>query len=207
MKYFITFVFIIIALSKTDAQEKFERFTINLELTHPIFNKLFSDNIDTGIEALMNSRIFNNKILSTGISLQHGKHIRKERVAYLVKVEGKLYPYKGTNYWNLNFLSVEAPLYFIAPFNKLFLDSYRAGIDFGWLWKYNLTEESMPNIPNIKINRLYLKYNLGIQKNLYQAKKISIMLLPTIGYKMYLSNHNNWQKDYIFYQLNFNFNF
>lgn len=196
---------------KVNAQEKFEKFTVNLGLTHPIHyvpNYMYKFTIDTEIELLMNFRIFENSILSAGLGLQSCEHIRIEEVSHLVWVDGiGLLPYEFTNYWNLKFLSAKVPVYIAFPFKNSFLESYIAGFSLGRYWNINLSEKSTPNPPQIKIDRNYLDFNFGVKKNLYQTDKLSINLSPYLGYLIYLTDYNDWQKNYIFFQIKFNINF
>jgi hypothetical protein len=86
------------------------------------------------------------------------------------------------------------------------MDSFVAGADFGWIWKYDLSEHATPDVSLIKINRYFMDFSFGLQKQLYQIKKLSFGLSPFVGYRGYLSNNNEWQKGYFFYQLKFNIN-
>ncbi len=193
------------------AQEKFEKFTVNLGLTHPVHyvpNNIYTFTIDPEIELLMNFRIFSITTLSAGFGMQYGDHVRIKEVNKLVMVDDiGLRPWKYTYHWNLNFLSIKVPAFIRVPLSNSFLDSYVGGISFGWFWKYNLTERNIPNTSNVKINRSYLDFSLGVRKNLCQADNLSISLSPFLGYLIYFSDNNDWQKNYIFSRIKFNFNF
>jgi len=210
IKHFISFfIFLTIFNTIGNAQEKFEKFTFSAGLTLPV--PLATSNyfslLDYEIEFLMNFKIFGNTKLSTGLGFQYGEHVTQEEVGWLTMVNGKPNVYKGIGYWNLDFMSAEIPVIFTVPFKKAFFDSYLAGFSFGQYWNTNLTRTNIPENIQVKINKTYMDFNLGIKKNIYFSNKLTINLSPTLGYLVYLSDYNDWQKNYIFTQIKFNFNF
>jgi hypothetical protein len=210
MKRFITFqIFLLVFNTIVYSQEKFEKFTFSAGLTLPvpIATSNYYSLLDYEIEFLMNFKFPGNTKLSTGLGFQYGEHVTQEEVGWLTMVNGKPNVYKGIGYWNLDFLSAEIPVIFTIPFNKAFFDSYLAGFSFGKYWNTNLTRINIPENLQIKINKTYMDFNLGVKKNLYQSEKLTINLSPILGYLVYLSDYNDWQKDYIFSQIKFNFNF
>jgi hypothetical protein len=210
MKHFIPFyIFLLTFNVVTNAQEKFERFTISAGLTIPVplATRHYNSLLDYEFELLMNFKILGNTTLSTGLGFQYGEHVSAEEVSWLTTVNGKLNVYKGIGYWNLEFMNTEIPVFFTIPFKKAFFDSYLAGFSFGQYWNINLTRINIPGNSQIKINKTYMDFNLGVKKSLYQAEKFTISLSPSLGYLFYLSDYNDWQKNYIFSQIKFNFNF
>lgn len=210
IKYIFPFcIFLLTFNGIINAQEKFEKFTVSAGLTLPvpIITSNYYSLLDCEIGFLMNFKIFGNKILSTGLGLQYGEHVTQEEVGWLTMVNGKPNVYKGIGYWNLDFISTEIPVIFTVPFKKAFFDSYLVGFSFGQYWNTNLTRTNIPDNLQIKINKTYMDFNLGVKKNLFVSKKLTINLSPTLGYLFYLSDFNDWQKNYIFSQIKFNFNF
>lgn len=192
-----------------NGQEKFERFTINFGLTHPVYkdsNPVEKFTIVPEVEFLLNLQLYKTFQLSTGIGIESGKHRVVEEVAYLVWVNDELgwWPYEGTKYWNLNFFSIKVPVYISVPLNNYFLDSFTFGYGVGWLLSYELTEEAMPNTSHIKINRSFLDLSFGVKKKLFQFNKVSLSCTPDIGYRAYLTDHNDWQKKCFFGALKVN---
>ena len=193
-------------------QENFEKFTINLGLTHAVYigsNPVEKFSIVPEAEFLINLPLHKTIKLSTGIGIESGKHYIAEEVAYLVWVESRngWWPYEGTNYWNLDLLSMKVPVYASVPFNNSFLDSFTFGAGLGWILNYKLTEHQTPNTSHIKINRSFLDLSFGVQKKLFQFNKVSLGLSPDIGYRIYPSDRNDWQKKCFFGELKMNFNF
>jgi hypothetical protein len=129
-------------------------------------------------------------------------------VAYLawVKDFGWI-PYENTYYWNLNILSIKVPVYVSVPFSNSFLDAFTFGSGVGWLLSYKLTEESMPYTDQIKINRSFLDLSFGVKKKLFQFNHASLSCNPDIGYRIYLTNYNDWQKKCSLGELKLNINF
>ena len=212
MKYLFCFIALLMFHYSMSGQEKFERFTINFGLTLPVYdapNTIGELTIVPEVELLLNLPFFNTAILSTGIGIESGKHIVVEDVAYLVWVNDKTgwLPYEGRNNWNLDFLSMKVPVYVSVPFNNSFFDSFTFGSGLGWLLSYELTEEQMPNTAKVKINRSFLDLSAGVKKKLFQFNKVSLSCTPAIGYRAYLSNHNDWQNKCFFGELKFNIGF
>jgi len=193
------------------AQESNEKITINFGISHPILNgRTYASlkyKVDPEIEVLYNFRISNNTKLSTGVGIQYGNHYRIEEVSKLVMVDGiGLRPWEYTYHWKLNSLSIKAPIFITIPFNNSYIDYFSTGVSLGRFWNYNLTEQNIPNTSHIKINRSYMDFSFGVMKNLSQSEKTSIYLSPILGFRTYFTDLNNWQKNYVFYQLKFNIN-
>jgi hypothetical protein len=72
---------------------------------------------------------------------------------------------------------------------------------------YKLTEEQIPNTSSIKINRSFLDLSFGVKKKLLQFNKVSLSCTPVIGYRAYLTDHNDWQKKCFFGELKLNIDF
>lgn len=195
-----------------NGQEKFERFTINFGLTHPVYkdsNPVEKFTIVPEVEFLLNLPLYKTFQLSTGIGIESGKHIVVEDVAKLVWRNDvkEWWPYRGRNYWNLEFLSMKVPVYISVPLNNSFLDSFTFGYGLGWLLSYELIEEAMPNTSHIKINRSFLDLSFGVKKKLLQFNKVSLSCNPDIGYRAYLTDRNDWQKKCFLGELKINVNF
>lgn len=210
-KYLFCFIALLM-FNSIRGQENFERFTVNFGVMLPIYgspNTIGEFTIIPEIDFLLNIPFYKTIKLSTGIGIESGKHIVLEDVAYLVWVNDEIgyMPYEGTNYWNLDFLSMKVPVYISVPLNNFFLDSYVCGVGVGWLLNYKLTEESLPNTSHIKINRTFLDLSFGVKKRLFQFNKLSLGFSPVIGYRTYLSDRNEWQKKFFFGELKFNVNF
>jgi hypothetical protein len=195
-------------------QEKSDRFTINFGLTLPVYNSSFAYTVHElalvpEVEFLFNLPLYKTIQLSTGIGIESGKHMVVEEVAYLVWRNDvkEWWPYEGTNYWNLDFLSMKVPVYLSVPFNNSFLDSFTFGSGLGWLLSYKLTEEDTPNTSYMKINRSFLDLSFGVKKKLFQFNQVSLGCSPGIGYRAYLTDRNDWQKKSYFGELKLNINF
>lgn len=207
--FFIGFLLLNLHLK---GQEKFERFTINFGGTIQVFkspNGMDRPIIVPQAEFLLNLPVSKTSQLLTGINIESGKHVILEDEAYLIYVNDKIgwVPYEGRNYWNLNFLTLKVPVYFSGSLNDFFLDAYTFGVGAGWLSMYKLTEEQMPDTSHEKINRSFLDFSFGVQKDLLHFNTTSLGLTPAIGYRVYLTDHNDWQKKFFFGQLKFNVNF
>lgn len=193
-------------------QEKFDRFTINLGLTVPFYNSSSSLDLTPAVpevEFLYNIPLYNIIQLSTGIGIESGKHIVVEEVAKLAWREDvkEWWPYRATNYWNLDFCSMKVPVYLTLPLNNSFIDSFMLGYGFGWLLSYELTEERTPATYWVKINRSFFDFSLGIKKTLFHFNKVSLSCNPGIGYRDYITDHNDWQQKCFLGELKFNVNF
>lgn len=212
MKYLFCFIAFLMFNFSMNGQAKFERFTINVGLTLPVYDSSFSGHeltIVPEVEFLLNLPLYKTFQLSTGIGIESGKHIAVEDEAKLIWRNDvkEWWPYRGTNYWNLDFFSIKVPLYISVPLNNSFLDSYTFGYGLGWLLSYELTEEAMPNTSHIKINRSFFDLSFGVKKKLFQFNKVSLSCTPDIGYRAYLTDHNDWQKKCFFGALKVNINF
>lgn len=212
MKYLFCFIALLMFNYSMNGQEKFDRYTINFGLTHPVYkdsNPVEKFTIVPEVEFLLNLPLYKTIQLSTGIGIESGKHMVAEEVAYLVWRNDvkEWWPYEGTNYWSLDFLSIEVPLYISVPFNNSFLDAFTFGYGLGWLLSYQLTEEQRPNTSNVKINRSFLDLSFGVKKRLFQFNQVSLSCTPDIGYRAYLTDHNDWQKKCFFGELKLNIDF
>ena len=212
MKYLFCIISLLMFNYSIRGQEKFERFTINLGLTHPVYkdsNPVEKFTIVPEVEFLLNLPLYKTIKLSTGIGIESGKHNVVEEVAYLIWVNDQIgwRPYEGTNYWNLDFLSMKVPVCVSVPFNNSFLDSFTFGSGLGWLLSYQLTEHQTPNTSHIKINRSFLDLSFGVKKKLFQFNHVSLSCTPDIGYRAYLTDYNDWQKKCYFGDLKLNINF
>lgn len=195
-------------------QEKFERFTVNFGLTLPVYNSSFAYTVHElalvpEVEFLLNLPLYKTIQLSTGIGIESGKHIVVEDVAYLVWRNDvkEWWPYRGTNYWNLDFVSMKVPVYVTVPLKNSFIDAFTFGGSLGCLLSYKLTEESMPNTSGMKINRSFRDLSFGVTKRLFRFNNVSLGCTPGIGYRKYLTDRNDWQKRCFLGELKFNINF
>lgn len=210
MKYLFCFIALLMFIHSMSGQERFDRFTINFGLTSPVYssNSVGELTLVPEVEFLLNLPLSKTIQLSTGIGIESGKHIVREPVAYLAWVKDFGWsPYENTYYWNLDFKSMKVPVYVSISFNNSFLDSFTFGSGVGWLLSYQLTEESMPNTSNIKINRSFLDLSFGVKKKLFQFNQVSLSCNPDIGYRAYLTDRNDWQKKCYFGELKLNINF
>jgi len=212
MKYLFCFIALLMFNYSICGQEKFERFTINFGLTLPVYytpNTLREFPIVPEVELLVNLPLYETVLFSTGIGIESGRHFVAENVAKLVWVNDKIgwVPYRRINYWNLNFLSMKVPVYLSVPLSNSFLDSYAFGTSLGWLLNYKLTAEGTPNTSHIKINRSFLDLSFGVKKKLFQFNKVSLSCTPDIGYRVYLTYLNDWQKNCFFGELKLNIDF
>ncbi|MDP3442321.1 MAG: hypothetical protein Q8T08_05610, partial [Ignavibacteria bacterium] len=193
-------------------QEKYERFTINFGLTLPVYNSSFAYTVHElalvpDAEFLFNLPLYKTIQLSTGIGIESGKHIVLEDYAYVIWVNEELRKYEGTNYWNLDFVSIKVPVYVSVPINNSFIDAFTFGSGLGWLLNYKLTEEQRPNTSSIKINRSFLDLSFGVKKRLFRFNNVSLGCTPGIGYRAYLTHLNDWQNKCFLGELKFNINF
>ncbi len=210
-------VFLLLLLSYSNynwGQEKFERFTVNFGLTLPVYKSSFAYTVHEralvpDAEFLFNIPLYKIIRLSTGIGIESGKHIVVEEVAKLVWRNDvkEWWPYEGTNYWNLAFLSMKVPVYLTFPLNNSFIDSFTFGSGLGWLLSYKLTEESTPNTSSIKINRSFLDLSFGVKKKLFHFNKVLLSCTPDIGFRTYLTQRNDWQNKCFFCELKLNIDF
>lgn len=210
MRYLFCISTLLMFSFSMSGQEKFERFTINFGGMLPVYkspNTIRELTIVPDAEFLLNLPLNTTIQLSTGIGIESGKHIVLEDVARLIWVNDGWRPYEGRNYWNLDFFSLKVPVYISMPFDNSFLDSYTFGVGFGYLLNYKLTEESLPNTSHIKINRSFLDISFGVKKQLFQFHKVSLGLSPDIGYRAYLSDHNDWQKKCFLIEMKLNMGF
>jgi hypothetical protein len=191
------------------SQEKFEKYTINFELTHPVINSGTYDEyyfLNPGFEVLTNFRIIDSTKISTGIGFQFGQQHRKQEVNKIVTVDGRSIPWNYTYHWMLNLFSIKLPFYINIPLRNSFLDFFVGGVSFGWFWKYNLTGDSVNSSSEIKIDRPNLNISLGTGKELMHSDNMSIAFSPIVGYQKRLTHHNDWQKNYFFYKLKLSIN-
>lgn len=210
MKPLFCIVALLIMTHSIRGNEKFKQITINFGGILPVYkspNTIRELTIVPDAEFLLNLPLNTTIQLSTGIGIESGKHIVLEDVARLIWVNDAWKPYEVRYYWNLDFLSMKVPIYVSMPFYNSFLNSYTFGVGFGYLLNYKLTEESLPNTSHIKINRSFLDLSFGVKKQLFQFNKVSLGLSPEIGYRAYLSDHNNWLKKCFFGELKFNVSF
>lgn len=212
IKIAVFFLFFISFLNFNWAQEKFERFTINVGITLPVYkdsNPVEKITIVPEVEFLLNLPIYKTIQLSTGIGIESGKHIVVEDVEKLVWRNDvkEWWPWSYRYYWNLDFLSIKVPIYVSVPINNFFIDSFTFGSGLGWLLSYKLTEEGIPNTSHIKINRSFLDLSFGVKKKLLQYNKVSLSCTPGIGYRAYLSDYIDWQKKCFIGELKLNINF
>lgn len=212
MKYLFYFIVLLMFNYSIYGQEKFERFTVNFGLTLPVYKSSFAYTVHEcalvpDAEFLFNLRLYKTIQLSTGIGIESGKHIALEDYAYVIWVNEELRKYEGTNYWNLNFLSMKVPVYLSLPINNSFIDAFTFGASVGWLLSYKLTEEQRPNTSFVKINRSFLDFSFGVKKKLFQFNKVSLGCAPGIGYRTYLTHRNDWQNKCFLGEIKFNINF
>jgi len=210
MKRFLLISIFLFYIIKINAQDRFERLSVNFGLTHPILNSNdYNENyiIDPEIEVLMNFRILNKTTLSTGFGMHYREHTRAKEVNEIVMVDSILRPWNFKYQWKLNFISIKLPVFITIPVNNSFLDSYVGGISLGWICKYDITKNTKPIESDIKLNRYYIDFSFGVRKELSQSDKLSVAISPILGYQTYFSEHNKWQKDCIFYQLKLIINF
>jgi hypothetical protein len=209
---FLSLSLIFIFSGNVYAQEKFERYTINVGFTLPVYNSsvtLHELTLVPEAEFLVNLPLDKTLRLSTGIGIESGKHIVVEDVAKLVwRNDVKIWwPWEYRYYWNLDFLSMKVPVYLSVPISKSFIDALAFGCGFGWILNYKLTAEGIPNTSGIEINRSFLDFSIGVKKNLFQFKNVSLGCTPGIGYRTYLTRNNNWQNKCFLGEIEFNINF
>lgn len=212
MKYLFCFIALLMFNYSISGQEKFERFTINLGLTLPVYkapNTVDEFTIVPEVEFLFNLPLYKTIQLSTGIGIESGKHIVVEDVEKLVWRNDvkEWWPWSYRYYWNLNFVSMKVPLYLSVPLNNFFIDSFTFGSGLGWLLSYKLTEEGTPNTSYMKINRSFFDLSFGVKKKLFHFNKVSLSCTPDIGYRTYLTDRNDWQKKCFLGELKLNINF
>lgn len=204
----------IMSNQSTDRQEKFERYTIYVGLTLPVYKSSFAYAVHElalvpEVEFLFNLPFYKTIQLSMGIGIESGKHIVLEDEAKLVWRDDvkEWWPWSYRYYWNLDFFSMKVPVYLSVPLNDSFIDAFTFGAGMGWLLSYKLTEEGTPNTSFVKINRSFLDLSFGVQKKLSQFNKISLSCAPGIGYRTYLTHRNDWQNKCFLGELKFNINF
>lgn len=212
MKHLLGIIFFIFSIHSVTAQDKFHRISINVALSHPVLKKnYFPDyryRLDKEIEVLLNFKIYKSSVLSGGIGLEYAEHFRIEEINKLIWVEGSGYlPTEYTHNWNLNYKSIQFPVYFETPINNFILDFFVLSTKIGWIWNYDLSEHAVPDVSHIKINRHYVDLSCGVGETFLQFENVSLGLVPIIGSRIYLGNNNNWQNSYFFYQIRFNVNF
>lgn len=212
MKYLFCLIFLLMFNYSIYGQEKFDRFTINFGLTLPVYNSSFAYTVHElalvpDAEFLFNLPLYKTIQLSTGIGIESGKHIVLEDYAYVIWVNEELRKYEGTNYWNLDFISIKVPVYVLVSFNNSFIDALTFGSSVGRILSYKLTEEQRPNTSNIKINRSFLDLGFGVQKKLFQFNQVSVGCTLGIGHRAYLTHRNDWQNKCFLGELKFNINF
>jgi hypothetical protein len=194
-----------------NGQEKFDRFIINFGLMSPVYssNSVGELTLVPEVEFLLNIPLYKIIQLSTGIGIESGKHIVLENYSHLVWVNDEIgwRLYKNTYFWNLDFISMKVPVYISVPLKNTFFNAFTFGSGVGWLLSYQLTEESMPNTSNIKINRSFLDLSFGMKKKLFQFNQVSLSCTPDIGYRAYLTDRNDWQKECFLGELKLNINF
>jgi len=134
MKCLFCFIALLMFNYSMNGQEKIDRFTINFGLTLPVYNSSFSGHELTlvpEVEFLLNLPLYKTIQLSAGIGIESGKHKVVEHVAYLAWRNDvkEWWPYRGVNYWNLDFFSMKVPVYVSVPLNNFFFRFLHI-----WLW-------------------------------------------------------------------------
>ncbi len=206
MKSFFFLAMLLIFNFLSDAQEKIERFSLNFGLDHPVISYPTHYKhkyiVNPEFEVLVNFQVFKNSNLSSGIGLQYGEYYKLEDESYLVWVKGLGWlPYQNTNHWKLSFTDLYIPVNLEIPIKNFFLNSYLLGADFGWFLKYNLSEHQIHDVSHIKINRYFLDWNFGLNKDALKCKGLTISGSSIIGFRTYLTDKNSWQNNYFFYKL------
>ncbi len=212
MKYLHCIIITILFYYTVNAQEDISRIAVNFGFTYPVLTKHANESInikvDNEIEALYNFKISNNSKLSTGVGFQYGIHHKTQEAEKVMMVDGVgSLPWKYTYYWKLTSLSIKVPMILTVPFKNSYIDFFSTGVSVGRVLNYNLTERNIINPTQIEINRIYMDYSFGVMKYLGQDEKVSIGLSPTLGFRTYFTDFNDWQKNYVFASLNLFFYF
>lgn len=210
MKRLLGLLLFIFSIQFINAQEQFQRISVNFSLSHPILKKNYFPDyryyLDQEIEVLLNFKAGKSAILSTGIGVQQGEHYRQEETTF-TWFDESYWRSSGFIYnWKLKFKSVLVPINILVPINNFVLDYYAVNSGIGWIYKYDLSEHHKTDVSDIDINKSFLDLSFGIGKKIFQSREIFFSLSPIVGSRIYLSNNNNWQKSYLFYQIKFNVN-
>ena len=149
----------IFSIQFVNAQETFQRISVDFSSSHPILKQNYFPDyryyLDKEIEVLLNFKAGKSAILSTGIGVQQGEHFRLEKITYLWLDDTHWRPTDITNNWKFQFKSILIPVNLKILINNSFLDYFILNNNIGWIFDYDLSEHSIPDVSHVEINKTF----------------------------------------------------
>jgi hypothetical protein len=212
MKFLIIAIVLSIISINAKSQNMVYRFSINMKLQHPVLTNQDNDynySVDPGLELLSHHKLNNTVKFSTGIGFMYGEHNWFESVSGLVwRDDFGWWPFSSEYTRRHSLFDLSLPLYFEAKTGASIIHSAYLGIIPGYRIHaaYFGKNQSYYKIPT-KFDRFYTDVNLGIAQRLIQFNGGTISLAPFIGYRILLSDNNDWQYNSFVYGINISSNF
>lgn len=209
MKPKIILIFIIVTFCLTaQARDAEKRSGINLKLSHGILWQpefVFEYSVDPGIEFLFHKKLPGRFTLSYGAGLSTGRHDWTDKYMRLeVNEDGSPRKVSIMRYNRHTFFDISIPVYLEASLNSKLFTSCFLGISPG----YNLQSKYYRGLVDLvkedtRFNRLFHDTNLGIKLRLLSSRNFTLDLAPYIGARLFFTDKNDWQYNFVSYGLKF----
>jgi len=199
MKHLVL-LFICLMFLKPVFSENPEKFSLNLKFSVPFVKSdipQLNIFIDPGLEVLYYFPLNSGIKLGTGAGIQYGCHFWNQEVARLVWVDGKGWPTEYTNHYHFKFISLWVPISVDFPFQKSFIGSFTTGLNFCWYPLIDFSMERDMRQEDMEFNRLFIEPNAGLNIPLKKMNRVALSLHPQLSYRFYLTDRNDWQKNYL----------
>ncbi|MBN2821366.1 MAG: hypothetical protein JXP36_20510 [Bacteroidales bacterium] len=210
MKRLLGILLFFFSIQFVNAQETFQRISVDFSLSHPIQKKNYFPDyryyLDQKIEVLLNFKAGKSAVLSTGLGVQQGEHYRLEEITYLWIDDTHWRPTDITNNWKFQFKSILIPVNLKILISNSFLDYFIVNNNIGRIFDYDISEHSIPDVSHVEINKTFWDLSFGIGKKIFQSKNFSFDLMPILGSRFYLTKNNEWQTRYFYYQIKLSVN-
>jgi hypothetical protein len=182
------------------AQKNTGRFSLNVGATGAYMISIDDDwkslYIHPNVDALIHYQLSEKARFSTGLSLQRSEYDQRKESERP----------KNPDDWHFTYYSLGVPLLINTPVKELFFETFKAGVTINRMLDYELDYNNghEPVPPETELNRWFIDFHLGLQKDIYSFNKIVIGVTPSFGYRTFVGDNNDWQKGHWLFKLSIN---
>lgn len=185
-----------------NAQENSGRFSLNLGATGAYIKSIDDDwkslYIHPDIDALVHCQLLEKAKFSYGLSFQRSEYFQRKKAGRP----------KNPDDWHFTYFSLGVPFIINTPIEELFFETFKAGVTISRILDYDLDYNNSyePVPPGTELNRWFMDFHMGVQKDIYSFKKFVIGVTPSLGYRTFVGDNNDWQKGHWLFKLSLNLN-
>jgi hypothetical protein len=175
-----------------------QRFSLNLKLSSPLLKSdvpqlhVF---VDPGLEAMCHFSIYKGVRLGAGFGFEFGHHIWNKEYASVRVVDGQLRKNEVSYVYHFKFFSWEIPVTVDVPLRGSIINSFAAGVNFGWHSGIDFSLERAKLSKEPVFDRFYIEPNFSLRIPVKKLKRFSISLQPFISKRLYTTHKNDFQEN------------